>query len=108
MVVLLILNEVEQEEDMSEVDKAISLVRLFRLPVVHWHGEIVEPSSMVHLEVLLNVVAGVPARYIAHHEICACLLAAHDPFSVDRSSIILSTRYKRLIGILLLQLLLMN
>ena len=57
MVVLFVLDEVQEEEHMSEVDKAVSFVSLFGLSIVHGYCEMVEPSAMIHLKVLIDIVA---------------------------------------------------
>lgn len=67
MIILLVLDEVKQEENVSEIDKAISFVRFLGLPVVHRHRQVVESSTVVHLKILLDVISRVPAWNVADH-----------------------------------------
>ena len=56
-IVLLVLDEVKQEKNVSEINEAISLVRFLWLPVVHRHRQVVESSTVIHLEILFDVVS---------------------------------------------------
>lgn len=74
---------------MAEVNETVSFVGLFWLSVVHWNCKVVELAAVIHLKVLLDIVSRIPARYIADHEVCACLLAIDYPCIVKYTTIIL-------------------
>lgn len=55
-VVLLILNEVIEVQHVSEVNKAIGLICLVGLPVVHYQIQVIEPAFVILLKVSLDIL----------------------------------------------------
>lgn len=92
VVVLLVLNEVVKEEDVPEIDKAISSVRFLGLPTVGRDVQVVEPAFVIHFKILLNIIFGIPARNVADHQIRSRLLSTDDPVVVNRTALVLSRR----------------
>ena len=56
MIILLVLDEIIQVENMSEIDEAVSLVCFLNLPVVDWYVQVIPSTSVVFLKVLLDVL----------------------------------------------------
>ena len=98
MVVLLIVNEVVDKEDVSKVNKTISLVGLQTLlvvprsvlPLIHWQSEIIEMILMIFLKVLFNLVMRISAWNVLDHQVGSCFFAAENLVKIDWSTIVLT------------------
>ena len=56
MIILLVLDEIIQIENVSEVDEAVSLVCFLNLPVVNGNVQVIPSTSVVFLKVLLDIL----------------------------------------------------
>lgn len=90
MVVFLIVDKVIYEEDVSEVDEAIALIRLLRIIIfIRRQLQIIKVVFMVFLKIILYFIVRIPARYIFHHQsrpsffTCEYLLQINGPTVVS-------------------------
>ena len=103
MIVLFVLNEVIEEDNVTEIYKTVALVGLLWLPVVCWHVEVVKSTLVVYLKVLPEFLDRIPAWNVANHEIGPGLLATQYLFVVDGTTVKLIVREERRIRVLFLE-----
>jgi hypothetical protein len=75
---------------MPEIDEAISLVRLFRLLLIHRQSKVVEMILVILFKVCSDLAIGVPTRDVLHHQVGSGLLTVQNLFQIYWSAIILA------------------
>ena len=78
MIILLVHDEGEQVENMSEVDETVRLVRFLShlVVVISWELQIVESVLMIFFKIIFDLSMGISARNVLDHYVCSGLISA--------------------------------
>jgi hypothetical protein len=103
VVSFLVVEEIKDKQNMSEIHKAIALSSFLKTKLVHWNFQVIKSILVVFVEIIPDLCLGVSTRYVLNHKVSPSFITIEDLHDVYWSTIILSlARSKTLLGVLLL------